>query len=337
MAKDQTSIAVIGAGRIALMHAAIIRHSPGMVLAGIVDRRGRAEMLRAAGLGGIRVYASAEEAFADDAADAVLIASSTPTHCAFVGAAAAAGKHILCEKPVALCAADITRLAKDTAECGRVIQVGFNRRFDDDYRTLRARFGGGEVGDAVLIHITNHDPQCPPPAFAKTAGGIFADFNSHDFDMLRFLTGARIVSIHARGGAKVCGGGGGADTTLISMELTGGIFASIHCCRQSGRGYDQRAEILGKKGMLFLSNRRDDAVRIANNNGETMANPPPNFAARYKASYHHQLDAFVRACRGEDAEAESIGATLADAAEAMRVAEAAEQSLTSGQAITLPR
>ncbi|MGI9338024.1 MAG: Gfo/Idh/MocA family oxidoreductase, partial [Gammaproteobacteria bacterium] len=190
MAKDAANIAVIGAGRIALMHAAIIRQMPEAKLAGIVDRRGRYDRLQKAGLDGVKIYPNAEDAFADDDIDAVLIASSTPTHCAFVRAAAMAGKHVLCEKPVAFCAAEIDALARETAGCGSVIRVGFNRRFDADFSALRARLQSGEIGEAVLIHITNHDPQCPPPAFAKTAGGIFADFNVHDFDMLRFLTGA---------------------------------------------------------------------------------------------------------------------------------------------------
>ena len=133
--------------------------------------------------------------------------------------------------------------------------------------------------------------------FCAAAGGMFADFNVHDFDMLRFLTGATIKNIHARGGAKVCQQQDGIDTTLLSMELAGGVFASVHCCRQSGRGYDQRVEILAQKGMLFLQNRNNNAIVIANNNGKTIANPPPDFAARYKNSYQTQLRAFIAACQ----------------------------------------
>ena len=334
MAKDTTSIAVIGAGRIALMHAAIIRQTATAKLAGIVDRRGRDEQLQKAGLHGIKIYPAAEDAFADADADAVLIATSTPTHCAFVRAAIAAGKHILCEKPVAFCAADIETLAQDTAACGRVIRVGFNRRFDEDFCALRTRMQSGEIGETVLIHLTNHDPQCPPPAFAKTAGGIFADFNVHDFDMLRFLTGARITNIHARSGAKVCGGDD-ADTTLISMELANGAFASVHCCRRSNRGYDQRAEVLGQKGMLFLQNQRRNTIAAANGEGEISANPPPNFIARYRDSYHKQLRAFIAACQNDNAISDNC-ATLTDAAEAIKTAEAAMRSAKSGRAITLP-
>ena len=87
----------------------------------------------------------------------------------------------------------------------------------------------------------------------RIVGYRFADFNVHDFDMLRFLTGATIKNIHARGGAKVCQQQDGIDTTLLSMELAGGVFASVHCCRQSGRGYDQRVEILAQKGMLIFA------------------------------------------------------------------------------------
>ena len=358
MAKNPlTRIAVIGAGRIALMHAAIIRNTGGAQLAGIVDRKGRYEQLRAAGLDGVRLYANADDAFADVDVDAVLIASSTPTHIGFIRAAVAAGKNVLCEKPVAFCAADIDALAKETARCKHIIQVAFNRRFDDDFLQLRARLQSGEVGNPIMIHITNHDPQCPPPSFAKTAGGMFADFNVHDFDMLRFLTGATIKNIHARGGAKVCQQQDGIDTTLLSMELAGGVFASVHCCRQSGRGYDQRVEILAQKGMLFLQNHNNNAIAIANNNGKTIANPPPDFAARYKNSYQTQLRAFITACQNNDDNKSgkpttgdndltngvngdndliTIAATLADAAEAIKTAEAAQQSLTTGKAITLP-
>ena len=123
------------------------------------------------------------------------------------------------------------------------------------------------------------------------------------------------------------------------MELAGGVFASVHCCRQSGRGYDQRVEILAQKGMLFLQNRNNNAIVIANNNGKTIANPPPDFAARYKNSYQTQLRAFIAACQNNDDNKSgnpttggndltngvngdndliTIAATLADAAEAIK-------------------
>lgn len=332
----ELSIAVIGVGRIGLMHASIVHRAQGAKLAGIVDRKQRRERICEAdeSLADVKIYARAEDAFADDEVDAVLIASSTPTHADFVRAAAAGGKHVLCEKPVAFCAADIRALADELKASDRIVRVAFNRRFDPGFARLRDSLRAG-MGKVFMINITNHDPKLPPPEFAKSSGGMFADFNVHDFDMLRFLTGAKITNIFARGGALVSEqtkANGDIDSALLSMELANGAFASVHCCRQSGRGYDQRIEVLGEKGMMFLRNPAHNVVAHANDAGETMSNPPPDFVARFAQSYRLQLQAFIRACaRGGGDEMPM----LEDAAEAIAISEAAQQSLQTGNAVNL--
>ena len=131
------------------------------------------------------------------AADAVLIGSPTPTHADYIERAAAAGRAIFCEKPIDLSAPRV-RICLDAARrAGVVLMVGFNRRFDPHFATLKRRLDAGEIGALELLTIISRDPAPPPPAYVATSGGLFRDMMIHDFDMARFLLGEEPVEVHA--------------------------------------------------------------------------------------------------------------------------------------------
>ena len=196
---NEIRIAVVGGGRIGMMHAQIVARLPQARLVGVVIRSGERSALDAAGLTHAPVFGDLDEAMA--AADAVLIAASSDAHIELIRRAARAGKHILCEKPVAFEAAQIDALRAEMSDSagGVVIQVGFNRRFDPDFSRLRTMLRERALGRLYLLHIVNMDPRRPPMAFIPRSGGMFRDFNVHDFDMLAALSGERIAEVYARG------------------------------------------------------------------------------------------------------------------------------------------
>src|SRR5215467_44373 len=126
---------------------------------------------------------------------AVVICSSTGTHAQIIEEAAQAGKHIFCEKPVALDLPSIDQALDAVKRAGVKLQVGFNRRFDADYRRVREAVEKGEIGQALMIHIISRDPAPPSVEYIRASGGIFLDMTIHDFDMARFLVGSEVEEV----------------------------------------------------------------------------------------------------------------------------------------------
>src|SRR5216683_2680587 len=127
--------------------------------------------------------------------EAVVICSSTDTHARIIEEAAQAGKHIFCEKPIALDLPTIDRALDAVAHAGVKLQIGFNRRFDADYRRVRQAVEQGEIGRPHVLHIVSRDPDPPPIEYIRVSGGIFLDMTIHDFDIARFLTGSEVEEI----------------------------------------------------------------------------------------------------------------------------------------------
>jgi len=338
-ANKKTGIVVVGAGRIGKMHAKIVAAAPGARLVGVVDRRRKdpewltraAAALAQAELAEAVVYASATEAFADKAVDAVIIASSSPSHSELILAAARAGIKVLCEKPVAFSVAAFDALRRQLDGFSDV-QVAFNRRFDPHFFALRQALMRGDLGAVRSYHIVNRDPKRPPADFVGGSGGMLADFNVHDFDMLRFLSGDDIAEIYVRGANLIdpaLARHGDIDTAMISLRMSGGALASIDCSRETNYGYDQRIEVLGEKGGL----RAGGAVRIAPTRlGEDGVLQPPlreNFITYYREAYQRQTEAFLAACVGEKA----FSPTLEDTRRAVAVVEAGNESLRQNQPV----
>ena len=340
--KNSTTIAVIGAGRIGRMHAEIVAAMPAASLVGVVDRSRkdpnwatRAANTPALGeLAQATMYASAAEAFADKTVEAVIIATSSSSHVGLILAAAQAGKKILCEKPVAFSVAAFDALQKELGGDGNKVQVAFNRRFDPHFSALQQALTRRDLGAVRSYHIINRDPKRPPADFIGGSGGMLADFNVHDFDMLRFLSGDNIAEIYARGANLIdpsLAQHGDIDTAMINIRMTGGALANIDCSRETNYGYDQRIEVLGEKGGL----RASPAAQIAPTHyGEDGILHPPlmeNFITCYHESYRRQTEAFLAACRGEAA----FSPALEDTRRAVAVVEAGNASLQQNKPIAV--
>src|SRR6266481_3016681 len=158
---------------------------------------------------------------------AVVICSSTGTHAQIIEEAAQAGKHIFCEKPVAFDLPSIDRALDAVKRAGIKLQIGFNRRFDANYRRVRQAVEKGEIGQPLVIHIISRDPAPPPVEYIRASGGIFLDMTIHDFDMTRFLIGSEVEEIFVLASAMsnpVIAAAGESDNTVVMLQFTNGVI-----------------------------------------------------------------------------------------------------------------
>lgn len=292
-------VGLIGAGRIGRVHALNLVHRiPATRLVGIADvNQTAAEQLVAQVHTG---YAAADyrRLLDDPEIDAVLVCSATDTHAQAIIDAAAAGKHIFCEKPIdhALVRIDAALAAVDKA--GVKLQIGFNRRFDANYARVRRAVVEGEIGEPHLLHIISRDPAPPPIDYIKVSGGIFLDMTIHDFDMARFLIGSEVEEIYATGGVLVnpaIGAAGDLDTALVTLKFTNGAFGSIDNSRRAVYGYDQRAEVFGSKGAITTGNNYPNSAILSTGSAIRRDLPLNFFMERYTDSYVNEIAAFVAA------------------------------------------
>ena len=303
MSKDILSIGLIGAGRIGALHAANLAHRiPGVRLAAIADANAAAARDCAARLGVRHAEGGAEELFADAGIDAVAICSSTDTHAAFIEAAARAGKHIFCEKPIDHGLAKIDRALEAADAAGVKLMIGFNRRFDANFARVRAAVADGEIGEPHLLHIISRDPGPPPIEYIKVSGGIFMDMTIHDFDMARFLIGSEVSEIYVAAGVRVdpaIGEAGDLDTALITLKFENGVIGSIDNSRRAVYGYDQRAEVFGSGGCVRTDNNYPNTAVIGNAGAVSRDLPLNFFMDRYTESYLEEMRAFAEAVRND--------------------------------------
>ncbi len=281
------------------MHAETITFRvPSAVIAAVFDSNSAVAEEVAGKYGIPRAATHSSEILNDPSIDAVLICSPTDTHAELIIAAAHAGKHVFCEKPLDRDLNRIDAILAATDHAGVKMQVGFNRRFDANFARVRQAIVEGEVGTPYILHIVSRDPAPPSIEYIKSSGGIFLDMTIHDFDMARFLIGDEVEEIHALGAVFVdpaIGAAGDLDTAIISMRFRNGVIGTIDNCRQAVYGYDQRAEVLGSAGAIATNNvYRNEA--IISRAAEIKRDPPLRFFMdRYTDSYVNEIRAFIDA------------------------------------------
>ncbi|HTB44974.1 MAG TPA: inositol 2-dehydrogenase [Acetobacteraceae bacterium] len=323
------SIAVIGAGRIGRIHAANIAANPSAHLVGVADVDAAAAEALAKACGARAV--TLEEAFT---ADAVLIASPTPTHAGYIERASYAGRAIFCEKPIDLAAERVRACLRVVQRSGVALMVGFNRRFDPHFLMLKRRLDAGEIGAVELLTIISRDPAPPPPAYVATSGGLFRDMMIHDLDMARFLLGEEPVEVHAAASCLVdaaIGAAGDVDTAVVTLRTASGKLCQISNSRRATYGYDQRIEVHGAKGLLRAGNVNASTVELANEGGFVSDPVLPFFLERYAAAYRAELDAFIAAVTHGAAPLPNGD----DGLRALLLADAATESARTGATIRL--
>lgn len=301
MTNSKIHIALIGAGRMGKIHAQnLARHVRGVKLAAIADVNLAAAQALAAEWDVPRVTEDYRQLLDDATIDAVVIASATDTHALFIAQAADAGKHIFCEKPLSHDLQTIDRALAHVERTGVKLQIGFNRRFDPNFRKVRALIAQGRIGAPHLLHIFSRDPAPPPLEYIRVSGGIFFDMTIHDFDMARYLMGSEVEQVYATGGVRVdpkIGEAGDIDTAVTVLHFENGVIGTIDNCRATSYGYDQRVEVFGALGSLAVGNETPDRATLSNTEGIHTTLPHYFFLERYAESFIAELRDFAEALR----------------------------------------
>ncbi|MGC9529273.1 MAG: inositol 2-dehydrogenase [Candidatus Bipolaricaulaceae bacterium] len=328
-------VAVVGAGRIGRLHAEnLVRHFPQVEVVAVADVVRAAAERCARALGIRRALTDPAALFADSEVDAVLICSSTDTHADYIAAAADGGKHVFCEKPLALDLGEIDRALAAVERSGVVLQVGFNRRFDPNFAAARRQVAAGEIGAPHLLRITSRDPAPPPLDYVRVSGGIFLDMTIHDFDMARFLLGDEVVEVYAAGSVLVdpqIREVGDVDTAAVTLRFASGAIGVIDNSRRAAYGYDQRAEVFGERGMVRVENPKPHTAALSVADGDRMPPLLPFFLERYAESYLRELSAFLETVRTGGAPP----VTGRDGRLAVVIGYAAGRSLKEGRPVAL--
>ena len=325
--------AVLGCGRIGRMHASNLARHADADLVCVYDLQGEAAEMTAAALG-VRQASSVQDALSDPAVEAVLIATSTDTHVDLIIASVRAGKAVLCEKPIDLDIARVERCWTEIAPFEPTVMIGFNRRFDTSFAALRRRVQAGEIGSVEQVIITSRDPAPPPLAYVKASGGLFRDMTIHDFDMARYLVGD-IVEVSAFGATLVdpaIGEAGDIDSAMIILRAASGALVHINNSRRCVYGYDQRLEVFGRSGMLVAGNKRETSIESYSATRTRAADPVLNFfIQRYADAYAGEIAHFVECVQNKAAPL----ASFADGLQALRLADAAGESLRTGRSVSI--
>jgi myo-inositol 2-dehydrogenase/D-chiro-inositol 1-dehydrogenase len=299
MSTQKLHIGIIGAGRIGRVHAETLAFRlPESRIAAITDVNREAAQAVAARCNIPRVAESSAEILANPEIEAVLICSSTNTHADLIVAAAKAGKHIFCEKPIAFSLETIDAALAAVKGAGVQLQIGFNRRFDTNFARVRHAVTSGEIGVPNLLHIISRDPGPPPLSYVKVSGGMFMDMTIHDFDMARFLIGDEVEEIYTAGAVMVdeeIGKAGDLDTALIVLRFRNGVIGAIDNSRKAVYGYDQRVEILGSEGSIATGNCYPNQAVVSGAKTVYKDLPLNFFMERYTESFAAELRSFVTA------------------------------------------
>lgn len=331
------NIAVIGAGRIGSFHAqSIARRIPNARLAAVVDPVPQAARRLADALHCETAHTDAAALYRDDGIDAVLIATPARFHAPLAEGAAQAGKHVFCEKPMALTMAEADRVIAAARASGVHLQVGFNRRWDRAFAEGHAAIRAGRIGTPQLLRSLTRDPG---PFQADPAGippwTIFYETLIHDFDTLLWLNaGAQPVQVHAMADALVrpdARAAGHLDTAVVTIRFDNGALAVAEASFCAMYGYDIRAEAFGSAGMVTMGDVQRSSLRLFDAGGvsaDTWRLDTHHFIDAYTAQLQHFVDAIRHGTPAH-------GPTGQDARAALAVALACVQSIAQGRTIAL--
>jgi myo-inositol 2-dehydrogenase/D-chiro-inositol 1-dehydrogenase len=297
MSKAKLKLGLIGAGRIGRLHARHlanrIEHVELLAVSDVVQPAAEACAAECR----IPAWGADHRLIMDNPEiQGVVICSSTDTHAQMIEEAAAAGKHIFCEKPIDLDLARIDRVLAAVRKAGVKLQVGFNRRFDGNFRRVHDLVREGKVGRPEILRITSRDPEPPPIAYVKVSGGMFLDMTIHDFDMARYLIGSEVEEVYTLAAVMVdpeIGRAGDVDTAVVSLRFANGVLGTIDNSRRAVFGYDQRVEVFGSGGMAAAENNTPNRVRLSNSEAVREDLPLNFFMERYIDSYLAEMEAFV--------------------------------------------
>lgn len=339
MRNAKLGIAVIGSGRAGMIHAqSFAAGIEGARLVAMVDPVAAAREAALRELGIDKGYADYRQALADPAVNAVVVVTPTAYHREIVVAAAQAGRHVLCEKPMAMTAAECSAMI-DACEAARVkLQLGFMRRYHRDFLAAKVALDSGAIGDLVLVKSLTRGPSVPQPWMYDIAqsNGPLAEVNSHDIDTLRWFAGDDFAEVFAVGGNYRCPEARAEhpefyDNVAMTIRFGRGAQGMIDGAQGVGYGYDSRLEVLGTKGVLFAGSLQSSSVVMCGSDSRLVSPAVRSWRDLFADAYREEDRAFVR-CILEDRPPSPSGR---DGLEAVKAVNAGNRSIATGQPVRL--
>ncbi len=335
MSSPSLRFAVLGVGRIGKIHAEnLANRLPGTKVVALSDTFSEPLLALAAELNVAKTFTDYRQVLEMPEVDAIALCTPTSTHYQIILDAAAAGKHIFCEKPLELSLEKIAAIGKAVEKHGIQLMVGFNRRYDSNFLKVRETVKGGKVGDPHLLRITSRDPGPPPAEYIRSSGGMFLDMTIHDFDMARYLLASEVVELYATANVLVdpiFRELGDWDTAVITLKFANGAMGAIDNSRKAAYGYDQRVEVFGSKGMIAVTNNTPDNHVFLDSEGSHSALPLNFFMDRYTESYRREMQAFVDSIRNKT----PVPVTAFDCLMAVTMGIAARRSVEENRPVRL--
>ncbi len=334
-------ICVIGIGRAGMVHARNVRwHVPHSELVAIVDAdeeraSNAAKTLHLEG----HFYNCLESALESVEFDAVMITTPTFTHAELAIAAAERGKHVFCEKPMALTLGECDRMIEATKRSNVILQIGFMRRFDPPFVQAMNQIQEGVIGRPLIVRTLTRGPGLPPPWAhdINRSNGMLAEVNSHDFDTIRWLGGGEFKVIYAR--ARVNKAleiqqqhPDFYDTAIVSFELDNGTFGLLDGICPADYGYDARAEVVGTEGVLVIGELRSTPLRRVTKSTEVVEPRIPSWPVRFAEAYQAEAQHFVECILNN----QNPTVNGFDGRKALEGVIAANQSIREGRPVALP-
>ena len=336
MAGRKLGVCVIGCGRAGMIHArTFARGIDGARLVAMVDPV--QEAVDAACQELETGYLDYRDALKDDAVDAVVVVTPTVYHKDIVIAAADAGKHILCEKPMAMTVEECDAMIDATERNKVKLQIGFMRRFDRSFLQAKERIDRGEIGEVVLVKSLTHGPSVPQPWMydIRKSNGPLAEVNSHDIDTVRWFTGSEISEVYAVAGNYRCPEAQEEfpdfyDNVVMNCRFENGMQGVIDGAVSVKYGYDARVEVLGTRGIMFIGHLDDTSVVVGNDQQHLVGPSVKSWCNLFIDAYAGEDRAFVE-CILEDSEPKVTGH---DGKMAVKVVNAGNTSIIEKKPVT---
>ncbi len=332
-------VGVVGVGRAGLIHARnFAKGVAGSKLVAVADPSAEALANATDEFGHLETYQDYNDLIASPNVDAVVVVTPTNLHIDVVTRAAAAKKHVLCEKPMAMNVDECRRMIAACDEAGVKLQIAFMRRFDRGFRYAKEQIDSGTIGDVILVKSLTHGPSKPQPWMLDIAksNGPLAEVSSHDIDTMRWFAGSDISEVYAiaanyRSQFAAQDYPDFYDNVIVASRFVDGKQGLIEGAVYVEYGYDARVEVLGTKGVLFVGGLADNKVQVVQQQGTSTTPVVQSWRTLFIDAYAAEDESFVR-CITDDTVPEVTGY---DGLQAVQVVNAGNQSIREQKPITI--